>query len=97
MERARRKRARLGLALACLWLLGFEVLPNVHIAMHASLGAHDHGHGAAHAHGHAHPASGAHGHYPHGHQDEAPHAHSSAHAHLDHAPAHAHHGSSVPS
>jgi hypothetical protein len=35
-------RARISLGLAVLWLLGFEVLPWLHVAMHRHLGKHHH-------------------------------------------------------
>lgn len=37
------------LLFALLWVLGFEVVPTAHLAMHASLGAHTHGSTHCHA------------------------------------------------
>lgn len=44
-ERADRRRAAATLA-ALLWVLGFELLPNAHLLLHAHLAPHSHGHDA---------------------------------------------------
>jgi hypothetical protein len=40
--RSRRARARIALSLCVLWLAGYEVMPWLHIAMHAHVGKHHH-------------------------------------------------------
>jgi hypothetical protein len=42
-RRAVRHQRRLAVVATLLWLLGFEVLPNLHLAVHAELAPHDHG------------------------------------------------------
>jgi hypothetical protein len=49
------RRRRLALTALGLWALGFELAPNLHVALHAHLAAHHHGH--AHDHGHGHSAA----------------------------------------
>ena len=62
--RARRrgdlKRARVipALVFAVIWVLGFEIVPVAHEAMHAQLGAHTHGSAHCHA-GFCHSEDGA--------------------------------------
>lgn len=44
MRRSRHSSRRLFAALACfVWILGFEVPPNVHVGMHELFGHHHHG------------------------------------------------------
>lgn len=45
-----RARALPALIFALVWLLGYEVVPCAHLAMHARLGAHVHGASALHCH-----------------------------------------------
>lgn len=45
-----RARAIPALLFALVWVLGFEVIPTLHQALHASIGAHEHA-SAAHCHG----------------------------------------------
>jgi hypothetical protein len=57
-----RARVLPALFFAVVWLLGYEVVPCAHLAMHARLGAHEHGAGAMHCHDggcHADPRAGA--------------------------------------
>lgn len=48
LDRVERARRRRGLAvLGCLiWIVGFELLPNIHVGLHAHLSEHSHGSGS---------------------------------------------------
>ncbi|HTR49130.1 MAG TPA: hypothetical protein VMJ10_00405 [Kofleriaceae bacterium] len=52
--RQQRRRARLALVAACLWLFGFELVPDLHLALHDYLAPHTHdGDGISFVHRHA--------------------------------------------
>jgi hypothetical protein len=57
-ENANRRRRTLAVAAAFLWFGGFELLPNLHVALHSHIAPHSHGHDhvtpGADAHAHVH-------------------------------------------
>jgi hypothetical protein len=79
MRDSRHTTRRLFAALACLvWILGFEVVPNVHVGMHELFGHHHHGVG-----GHEHERVAA--------VEREQHEHDDADHHHDHGDADHHH------
>ncbi len=87
-ERLRRRRVLAGAA-AALWMLGFELVPGLHMAVHDRLASHDH----ADSHGHALHTGPGHdrpGHHGRDRRDDRDHAH--GHDHADGQPADHGHG-----
>jgi hypothetical protein len=94
MRGPHRQRRALALLTCVLWLLGVEVLPNLHLAHHHDDHTHaadgtivashedDHGHDHDADHGHDHDADA-----DHGHDHDADHGHDHADADVDHADA----------
>lgn len=74
-QRLATRRKRLAGFACALWLVGFDLAPTAHIALHAHLAEHDHGHGVSHTHSAARePAQPA----AHGHVHTHDHAHAVA-------------------
>jgi hypothetical protein len=83
IDRTRRAMAWLAIA---LWVLGFEVAPNLHLGLHDLIAPHTHGGAVAQHdddHGHEHHQDADHHHDGAHHHDAEP-AHAEHHAHADH-------------
>src|SRR5687767_10642465 len=92
MRDSRHTARRLFAALACLvWVLGFEVVPNVHVGMHELFGHHHHGVGE---HEHERVAVEREHHEPE-HGDADHHDHGDADHRHDHGDADHHHGDDI--